>query len=221
MNFARSVDTAKGKATLNPPKVDYFDGLAEEWDVQNRHDPQKLEQIMGLLELRGGQTVLDVGTGTGVLIPYLLESVGSSGFVTAVDYSAKMIEVARLKCPRDKFPNLRFEVKDINDHPVHGQYDAIVCYSCFPHFEDQQATISHLAAGLAAHGKLMIAHSESREAINMLHRESSENLHHDYLPAMSEISQMLQAAGLEVTKKMDTSSLFLIIAEKPSPPVPG
>ena len=199
---------------MNLPKAEYFDGLAEEWDTQNPHDLRKLEYIIGLLGLRAGQAVLDVGSGTGVMIPYLLKSLGPCGWVAAVDYSPRMIAVAKLKYPQDKYPNLRFDVRDINDLTLHGQYDAIVCYSCFPHFENQKATVMHLTAGLADRGRLIIAHSESREAINMLHRGSSEDVHRDLLPPISDLRQMMQTAGLKVVREMDTSSIFLIIAEE-------
>ncbi len=193
-------------------KGEYFDRLAEEWDAQNPHDPQKLEYIVGLLGSGHGQAVLDVGTGTGVLIPYLLEAVGSSGSVVAVDYSAAMIAVARQKYPQDMYPNVRFEVRDVDEMPMDEEYDGILCYSCFPHFNDRQATVMHLAAGLKRQGKLMIAHSESREAINKLHRESSEDVRHDLLPPMIEIRRMMQRAGLKPLREIDDSTAFIIIA---------
>jgi ubiquinone/menaquinone biosynthesis C-methylase UbiE len=198
---------------LNRHKAEYFDELAEEWDDQNPHDPGKLEHISRLLGLEPGQMVLDVGSGTGIMIPYLLESLGPSGSVTAVDYSPKMIAVARLKYPQAKYPNVRFCVQDIIHMPMHGEYDAILCYSCFPHFENQQATISHLASGLRNRGRLVIAHSESREAINKVHMESHEDVSHDFLPPMREIRQMMHTVGLTVIHEMDTASIFVIAAE--------
>jgi ubiquinone/menaquinone biosynthesis C-methylase UbiE len=198
----------------NPRKAAYFDKLAEEWDAQNPHDPRKLEYIVGLLGLGPGQAVLDVGTGTGILIPYLLEAVGTSGSILAVDYSAGMIAVAKQKYPQDRYPNVRLKAQDINEMPMSDEYDAILCYSCFPHFDDQRATVRHLARGLRTHGRLMVAHSESRDAINKLHMESSEDVHHDFLPPMIEIRQMMHDAGLRTLKEIDDTTIFLIIAER-------
>jgi ubiquinone/menaquinone biosynthesis C-methylase UbiE len=198
----------------NPHKAAYFDRLAEEWDAQTPRDSRQLQYIVGLLGLGHGQAVLDVGTGTGVLIPYLLEAVGVSGSVLAVDYSAGMIAVARQKYPQDKYPNVRFEVQDINEMPMDCEYDAILCYSCFPHFEDQRATVEHLARGLRSRGRLMVAHSESREAINKLHMESSEDVHNDFLPPMIDIRRMMHGAGLRALKEIDGTTIFLIIAER-------
>ncbi|MDX2084227.1 MAG: bifunctional demethylmenaquinone methyltransferase/2-methoxy-6-polyprenyl-1,4-benzoquinol methylase UbiE [Candidatus Melainabacteria bacterium] len=47
------------------------------------------------LQLQPGDSVLDVCTGTGDLIQYLLPQVGPSGRVVGVDFSESMLEVAR------------------------------------------------------------------------------------------------------------------------------
>lgn len=46
---------------------------------------------------------MDVGTGTGVMIPFYEEKL-TSGSILAVDYSEKMIEVAKKKSPSRNTP---------------------------------------------------------------------------------------------------------------------
>ena len=41
--------------------------------------------------------MLDLGTGTGVLLPYIAEKIGTAGHITAVDYSAGMLSRAKEK----------------------------------------------------------------------------------------------------------------------------
>ncbi|MDQ3628526.1 MAG: methyltransferase domain-containing protein [Actinomycetota bacterium] len=58
---------------------------------------QRAIPALGLTE---GNRVLDVGCGTGLNFPLLLEAVGASGQVVGVDRSAAMLEVARRKTLR-------------------------------------------------------------------------------------------------------------------------
>jgi demethylmenaquinone methyltransferase/2-methoxy-6-polyprenyl-1,4-benzoquinol methylase len=52
-------------------------------------------QAVKALQLKTGQTVLDVCTGTGDLLAYLMPAVGSNGQVIGVDVSADMLAVAQ------------------------------------------------------------------------------------------------------------------------------
>ncbi|HEX7071086.1 MAG TPA: methyltransferase domain-containing protein, partial [Rhodothermales bacterium] len=49
------------------------------------------------LDLRRGQTVLDVGCGTGLNLRYLQTKVGSEGRILCVDHSPGMLSVARAR----------------------------------------------------------------------------------------------------------------------------
>ena len=81
--------------------VDFFNTCAENWDSIRNTNPQTLEKLMELADIPAGANVLDVGSGTGVLIPYLHAKVGAQGKITAVDFSEKMLAKAQ-----EKFANL-------------------------------------------------------------------------------------------------------------------
>lgn len=198
---------------MKPHKKEFFNKYAPEWDEITFHDPKKLKLIVKLLSLESGQNVLDVGSGTGVMIPFLNHSLKNTGKIVAVDFSNKMIELARSKYSEQKYSNVEFIVQDINDMNMNHQYDVILCYSCFPHFSDKIATIKHLAKGLSPSGKLMIAHSESRNSINDVHKYTVE-LNKDLLPEMSKIKQMMKRAGLRTIKKIDNNEMFIIISKR-------
>ena len=198
--------------STNPHQKGFFNKQAKEWDEMTSHDHEKLEFIVKLLSLQQEQTVLDVGTGTGVMIPYLYSYVQRKGKIVAVDNSKKMIEVSKRKYPPQEYPNVKFLTKDIIALSMLYEYDAILCYSCFPHFSDKVETVKHLAKGLKKGGKLMIAHSESRDAINKLHKDTVE-VSADFLPTMREIAKMMESSGLKVIDKIDNDEMFIIIAK--------
>jgi ubiquinone/menaquinone biosynthesis C-methylase UbiE len=58
------------------------------------------QQVLDLAQLRPGETVLDVGCGTGTLALLAKQRVGAAGRVTGVDPSAQMIARARRKAAR-------------------------------------------------------------------------------------------------------------------------
>jgi ubiquinone/menaquinone biosynthesis C-methylase UbiE len=72
-------------------------------DAAGRYDQVLVPAILGpaaralveLSDLRGGETVLDVGCGTGAAARFAAVKVGSSGRVSGVDVNAGMIEVAK------------------------------------------------------------------------------------------------------------------------------
>ncbi|MDE5796614.1 MAG: hypothetical protein K2H75_05850, partial [Muribaculaceae bacterium] len=71
---------------MTQSEIDFFDNLAPTWDANEiRSTPERVRTILGKLPISKGMTVLDLGTGTGVLVPYLSEIVGPEGHVTAID----------------------------------------------------------------------------------------------------------------------------------------
>jgi len=114
----------------------YFNEQADSWDENvAEKDAAKLEQMAGRLELKPGSMVLDVGTGTGVFIPYLFDSIGKKGRIVALDIAEEMLKKARTK----RFDgNIDYLQADIGEIPLpDGTFDSVVCYSSFPHFQDK------------------------------------------------------------------------------------
>jgi len=190
----------------------FFNRIADQWDEITHHDAGKLQSITDLAEIEPGEKVLDVGTGTGVMIPHILSRVGESGRVTAIDVAEKMLAAAK-----DKFaaPNLDFLHGDIMsaDLPL-GAFDCIMCYSVFPHLGDKPGAVARLAGLLGPGGRLVIAHSESRRAINELHARSSEAISADVLPDMETISGYFADAGLSLRTAMDDETMFAAVGTR-------
>ena len=77
---------------------DFFNGKAATWDESAaERDATKLTQMAKCLELEPGATVLDVGTGTGVFLPYMLNMIGGDGKIVAVDIADQMLLRAKDK----------------------------------------------------------------------------------------------------------------------------
>ena len=167
--------------------IDFFNRYAPSWDANMVRNEEILATILDNAHVSAGKSVLDVATGTGVLIPDYLAR--GAAWVTAVDISPEMIRIAKSKFQGD---NLQIVCCDVFDLPTEVQYDCIVVYNAFPHFPDPAALISHLARLLKAGGTLTVAHGMSREAlgvhhsgaakqisIELLHEDAVKTYHHD------------------------------------------
>ena len=196
----------------NGKQKDFFDAHADEWDEINHHDHSKVEYITSLMDIRADERILDVGTGTGVMIPYYLAHI-AGGCVTALDFSHWMILRASLKYPPSD--RLRFVVSDVCDLEPTGSYDLIVCYSCFPHFPDPQRALSAMAGALKAGGRLMIAHSSSKEFINQVHSHGGKEISKDFLPDARIMRELFSEQGLETVFARDDGDYYIVIGKKP------
>lgn len=198
----------------NPKQRDFFNQRAEVWDKIIVHDPLKVERIVSLLVLKGDEVVMDVGTGTGVMIPFYEDRL-NSGRVTAIDYSERMIERCREKYPEDEHPKVSFRVLDLYHVDYGPVFDLVVCYSCFPHFPDPQGAIVKLAGCLREGGRLIVAHSSSKEHINTVHEEGGEEICTDFLPGSEVMSAMMAKAGLKTYFEQDDQDYYIVMARKP------
>jgi ABC-type Mn2+/Zn2+ transport system permease subunit/SAM-dependent methyltransferase len=202
----------KSESNLEKIKT-YFNEKADTWDEDVNHDSNKLEEIVKVLDLDNGSKILDVGTGTGIMIPYLFIRGKKSVEIVAIDVSEKMIAIAKEKY-QDKYPNVTFIVKDVNELNKENQFDVILCYSCFPHFLDQNLTIRKLNDLLKEKGKLMIVHSHSRDFINNLHKNIEGIVSNDRLPPMEKLKKMMEDKGFKILGTRDDMEMFYIVGKK-------
>lgn len=173
----------------------YFNELAETWD--ERFSTQELaiflEKLVPNFGLEPGHYILDVGTGTGILIPFLLQAVGSAGSITAIDYAEKMVQVCRSKYSHLK--NVTIILQDVEKLNFPSDtFDAVTCFGLFPHLENKEQTLSHIHLVLKSGGKLIIAHALSSTEIKVHHSISSAVVH-DALPKKQEMKRFLKRAG--------------------------
>jgi SAM-dependent methyltransferase len=165
------------------------------------------------LSIASGSAVLDVGTGTGVLLPFLLNGVGEDGSVIALDYAGEMLRKARAKGFSE---NVDYLCADVTNIPLKdGIFDIVVCYSSFPHFRDKLAALAEINRVLKSDGRLAICHTAGRHVINGIHRQIPV-LSNDTIPDAEEICSMLAAAGFTGVEMDDDGKSYFCSARKPA-----
>jgi ubiquinone/menaquinone biosynthesis C-methylase UbiE len=190
----------------------YFNNKADIWDEKiAEKDRVKLNDMTDNLEIEPGATVLDVGTGTGIFVPFLLKVIGPGGKLVCLDSAEKMIEIARKK----KFKgNIEYICADIHSTDFENEvFDAVVCYSSFPHFHNKSRALKEINRVLKKGGKLFICHTSSRFDINTIHQQIQE-VRNDLIPDKEEMRSLLLSAGFDDIEIHDEASSYFAKAEK-------
>jgi ubiquinone/menaquinone biosynthesis C-methylase UbiE len=174
----------------------FFDDHASSWDESLRLEEQalRLRDLAATFELHPGDRVLDVGTGTGVLLPILREAIGPEGQLLAMDFSFKMLEQVRKRREAAHADLINAGVGMIPFRQE--QFDRVTCFAAFPHFPDKKRALAEMVRVLARKGLLIIAHLKSAEEINQMHSHIGGAVGHDHLPGPEMLEQLLAAAGL-------------------------
>ena len=190
-------------------KPDYFDTVAATWDNHAGPPQSALDKLLNLLSLQENSSVLDIGTGTGILIPHLRERIGTDGHITAVDKSHAMLAQARYKF--GTVPHTRFLQLDIETLLPPETYDAIIMYSVYPHLKHPIETLCKLYRNsLKTGGTLLIAHSAGRQTINEIHQRHRHELSSATLPPAEDIVMQLRQKGIPEIFSEDSDSIYYI-----------
>ena len=185
----------------------FFDRLAPGWDADMIRNEDVISFILDNAGVTEGKDILDVATGTGVLIPDYLKRNAAS--VTGIDISPKMAEIAR-----EKYRGTKVEILsgDVEETDFGRQFDCVVVYNAFPHFPDPERLIQRLVLLLKPGGMLTIAHGMSREKINAHHHGSAQHVSNGLLPA-EELAKIFRKY-LEVTTVISDDRMYQVVGKK-------
>jgi len=189
-------------------KKKYFDKHASFWDdLYYSNIPSELEKLVLEFKIKERNWVLDVGSGTGVLLPYLLEHVGPKGRVFELDFSLKMLKEAKTKGLKG---NIYYINSDVSRIPLkENLFDKVVCFGAFAHFPLKRQGLSEMARVLKKGKQIFIAHLLSSEEIKMHHKGAGEEVEFDVLPEENRMIKMMKSAGIKNIKIIDRPSLYL------------
>ncbi len=95
-----------------------------------------IEEAIGRMDIRQGDAILDLGSGTGRNICTMMKSLGDTGRVVGVDIGQEMLQQARQRC--QPYPQVTFLKRRIEEPlPFHEEFDKAFISFTLHGFEDE------------------------------------------------------------------------------------
>lgn len=125
------------------------------WATASKGPFQSTKKLVSSLEIKKGDHVLDVASGTGVVTKILKQKVGKTGYVIGADTSTNAIKVA--KKWNEKSQNLLFVNADAENFSFKDKFDVITCQYALFFFPNSQKALKNMKNSLKKDGKLGIS----------------------------------------------------------------
>ncbi len=200
---------------MNESEIAFFDRLAPDWDANEvRSTPERVKSILSRLSIGEGMEVLDLGTGTGVLVPQLSRLVGPEGRVVGVDLSEGMLDIARRK--HGHLENVEFLRLDFEEEQLPGRYDIVMLFCVYPHLHYPQETLEWLFRfNVKEGGKVVIGFSSDEEFVNNIH--GHRKAESDCLPPAAVLAGRIASWGYDTQVLAATRDEYIVTVTAPNP----
>ncbi|SCK20778.1 Methylase involved in ubiquinone/menaquinone biosynthesis [Variovorax sp. HW608] len=176
--------------------------------------------LVDSLGLHEGDTVADVGTGVGYLLPYIVRRIGSNGTIFAVDVYPEFLDKVRERIAATGWRNV---------HPVLGternpklpanRLDAAILLDTYHHLNYPEATMRGVRRALKSDGRLFIIDFyRSRPNPSASLEEVQRHIRLDRDDVVKEV----EAQGFGLTRQLDhktfswseTAFMYVLVFEK-------
>lgn len=195
---------------INTEKQVFFDDAAPRWVRDEAERSARLAELFASDILPVSGPVLDVGTGTGVLIPHL--HAAGCREIHACEISGSMLRMAHARY-RD-LPGVRFLQCDAQRLPARDDaYATVHCFSVYPHFDAPAQALGEFRRVLRPGGTLCVLHLMDHTELNALHREAGRAVAGDVLPPVDRLAAALPRHGYRVVRAEERPGLYLVLAE--------
>ena len=127
---------------------------AAEYDKGKRFSDRIRHHAIRRLDLKPGESVLDLGCGTGLSFDMLQQGVGPEGRIIGVELSPAMLEIAQEKVERNGWENVTLIQGDAQTVKVSGPLDAVLAFFV-PEILISPPAVTRVIDALAPGGRLV------------------------------------------------------------------
>lgn len=165
---------------------------------------QRTARIVAAARLAPADRVLDVGTGTGVLIPHI-QRFGVRSIVGCDLCAAMLAEASR------RHPDVHYWQGDVVELPSDlGRFDVVFFNGMFGNVFDQHETLASISTRLARCGRVLISHPMGAAFVDELRRNDPGMVPHP-LPTQTRLANLIEGLPLELERFHDEAQLYLCV----------
>jgi predicted methyltransferase len=174
----------------------------ERFEVESRELFAARAEIVDSIGLKPGSRVADVGAGTGAFLRPLVDAVGSTGRVYAVDISPRLVEFVRQRVQDEKLATVAviLSTADSTTLPAGSVSHVVVCET-YHHFEQYPEMLASIRQALVPGGRLVIVDFERIPGVS-----SDWTLSH-VRAGKETVRAEVEAAGFEFVDEVDLPTL--------------
>ncbi|MDA1316007.1 MAG: methyltransferase domain-containing protein [Acidobacteria bacterium] len=123
----------------------------------DRVERQKPVELLEAIGVTPGQTIGDIGTGVGFMLPYMADAIGPSGRVYAEDIQDDFLEKAQAVAAEHGLKNISFVKGDPNDVKLpENSLDLALILDVYHHINYPEATMASVYKALKPGGRLAV-----------------------------------------------------------------
>jgi ubiquinone/menaquinone biosynthesis C-methylase UbiE len=168
--------------------------------------PERLERIAASGEIQKGATVLDVGSGTGIMVPLIREY--EPARIYACDLSEAMLGQLSENCAYAE--TILADVRNLR--LADASLDVVFVNACYPNIVDKATAFSNISRMLVPGGRLVISHPLGKSFIEVIRKGTPFPL--DDFPERAEAETLLRDFGFGIKSCIDEPELYILVAEK-------
>ncbi len=192
---------------INRRQQELFDGIVHVFEPPLPEGvPERLEQIVAAAAIQKEEAVLDVGAGTGILVPIIRRY--RPGRIIACDLSEKMLEQLR-----SNYSGVETLAADVRDLALpDASLDVVFINACYPNIADKPGAFANISRMMTPAGRLVISHPLGKRFVDTLKKTSPFPL--DDFPEKSEAQRLFAIYGFDLASFVDEPALYILVGVK-------